>query len=87
MAEYDSEVAKEKGLPFLEVNVNDADIYKKYRHILLHQFPMKRELKYPTYLLVENPQGDFVVQGEIVGSCSREEFSDRLDSLRTASKA
>lgn len=85
MAEFDSAVADQMGFSFVNVDVNDAEIYGKYRQVLLHRFPLKREVKYPTYLLVKEPRGDSAVLGEIVGSCSREDFSERLDSFRTSS--
>lgn len=85
MAEYDRSVAEAEGLDFINVDVRDAEAYKEYREILLQRFPLKREIKYPTYLLVEDLKGDFTIHGEMIGSSPKEEFAAQLSRLRNQS--
>lgn len=42
-AAYDSRIANELGLAFVDVNLRDPDIYRRFRLVLLHQYPLKKE--------------------------------------------
>lgn len=64
-ATYDSRIAKELGLAFVDVDLRDPDINGRFRLVLLHQYPLKKELKVPTYILTDDPEGTFTVHGEI----------------------
>lgn len=81
MAGFDSRMATDMGLEFIDVNMKNLQSYRHYRRILLQQHPLRRELELPTYFLVLDPDGDFHVQGEIVGSMTQENFRQRLEAL------
>ena len=78
MAGFDSAVADRLGMDFIDVNMNDRQSDHPYRKILLHHHPIEQEIAYPTYLLVHQPDGDFRIQGEIVGSLSQGSFRSRI---------
>ena len=44
MAFYDQKVAEELGLQFVDVKMQDTATYRKYRKILLAQYPDKAEM-------------------------------------------
>ena len=39
--------------------MQDTVMYRKYRNILLEQYPNKEGMGWPTYLLVKDPDSDF----------------------------
>jgi hypothetical protein len=81
MAFYDRKVAEELGFDFVDVKMQDTATYRKYRKILLAQYPDKAEMGWPTYLLCESPEGEFKVLGEVKGGHPKGEFRDRLQEL------
>jgi hypothetical protein len=78
MAVFDLAVAARFGMDFIDVNMNECQSDQPYRKILLHHHPIEQEIAYPTYLLVHQPDGDFRIQGEIVGSLSEASFRSRI---------
>ena len=94
MAHYDAKVAEELGLPFVSVMLQDTETYRKYRKILLAQYPSKEGMGWPTYLVVTDVEEDFVIHGELKGGMPKGDFRQRLqeivpalDSLQTSSPA
>lgn len=85
MADYDSRIAKELGLGFVEVDLMAPEIYRRYRAVLLHQHPLKQELRIPAYVLVEEPEGSFRIHGEISGDIPEDRFRALLQELITSS--
>ncbi len=81
MSFFDSKVAKELGLDFISVKLQDTEVYRKYRPILLKQYPTKEGMGWPTYLLVDNPEGKFNVVGELKGGISKGDYRERLEKL------
>jgi hypothetical protein len=81
MAFYDEKVATELGLEFIDVKMQDTATYKQYRKILLTQYPDKSTMGWPTYLLCENPQGEFKIVGEIKGGHPKGEFRTKLQNI------
>ena len=78
MSFFDSKVANELGINFINVKLQDTLIYKKYRKILLKQYPTKEGMGWPTYLLVINPDNEFEIIGELKGGISKGEFREKL---------
>ena len=60
MSNYDARVAEELGLQFVSVLLQDTHTYRRYRKVLLAQYPNKEGMGWPTYLVVSNPESDFV---------------------------
>lgn len=81
MSHYDAKVAEELGCSFISVMLQDLEAYKKYRRILLAKYPKKEGMGWPTYLLVNEPDGDFAIQGEIKGGSQKGEFRIKLQAL------
>jgi hypothetical protein len=81
MAFYDRKVAEELGFDFVDVKMQDTATYRKYRKILLAQYPDKAEMGWPTYLLCESPEGNFKILGEVKGGHPKGEFRERLQEL------
>ena len=81
MSHYDSKVTEELGLVFINVMLQDTQVYRKYRNILLAKYPNKKGMGWPTYLLVENPEDDFKILGEIKGGMSKGDFRSKVLSL------
>ena len=81
MSHYDSLVCEELGCIFINVMLQDTVNYRKYRKILLSQFPNKEGMGWPTYLIVNNPDDDFNVIGELKGGMSKGDFRSRLLNL------
>lgn len=81
MSFYDQKVAKELGIDLIEVKMQDTATYRKYRNVLLSQYPDKSQMGWPTYLLCESPEDDFKVLGEIKGGHPKGEFRKRLADL------
>ena len=81
MSFYDSKVANELDVDFISVKLQDTNVYRKYRSILLKQYPTKEGMGWPTYLLVDNPNGDFRIIGELKGGIAKGDFRERLSKL------
>lgn len=84
MSFYDQKVARELGLDFIDVKMQDTGTYRKYRNILLSQYPDKSEMGWPTYILCEEPEGEFSVLGEVKGGHPKGEFRNRLRAVLEA---
>lgn len=92
MAIYDQKVAAELGLGFIDAKMQDTATYRKYRKILLRQYPTKAGMGWPTYLLCEScceswcegPDDSFRILGELKGGCPQGEFRRRLQDLLSA---
>ncbi|MGB5136589.1 MAG: thioredoxin family protein [Prochlorococcaceae cyanobacterium] len=84
MSAFDAKVAEELGLTYLVVNLRSPDIYRRYREVLLRQYPLKRELKLPTYILVDDPEGEFTIHGDISGGLPESMFRSRLQELMSS---
>ena len=81
MSFFDSKVADELGLEFISVKLQDTTVYRKYRPILLKKYPTKEGMGWPTYLLVNNPDSDFEIIGELKGGIAKGGFRERLANL------
>jgi hypothetical protein len=81
MAFYDQKVAEELGLAFVDIKMQDTVTYRKYRQILLAQYPDKAEMGWPTYLICEDPEGEFKIIGEVKGGHPKGEFRSRLQEV------
>ena len=82
MSNYDARVAEELGLQFVSVLLQDTHTYRRYRKVLLAQYPNKEGMGWPTYLLVSAPeQPDFVIHGELKGGMAKGDFRERLLAL------
>lgn len=80
MAFYDEKVAKELNLDFVDIKMQDTATYRKYRQVLLSRYPDKAEMGWPTYLICDEPEGDFAVIGEVRGGHPKGEFRRRLQA-------
>tara|TARA_Y100001968_G_scaffold136799_1_gene124965 strand:+ start:5589 stop:5897 length:309 start_codon:yes stop_codon:yes gene_type:complete len=81
MSFFDSKVSQELGLELINVKLQDTIVYRKYRPILLKQYPNKEGMGWPTYLLVKDPEGEFEIIGELKGGIPKGEFRKRLTKL------
>ena len=81
MSFYDLKVSNELGCEFIDVKLQDVNVYKLYRKILLEQYPNKEGMGWPTYLLVSNPTEDFKIHGVIKGGMPKGDFRNRLQEL------
>ena len=81
MSFYDQKVAKELNLDFIDVKMQDTATYRKYRQILLAQYPKKEEMGWPTYLVCDSPEGDFKIVGEVKGGHPKGEFRQKLKAV------
>ena len=81
MSFFDSKVADEFGVKFINVKLQDTLLYRKYRPILLKQYPNKEGMGWPTYLLVSEPEAEFTIIGELKGGIAKGEFRERLKKL------
>jgi hypothetical protein len=84
MAHYDAKVATELGLEFVSVMLQDTVTYRRYRKVLLSQYPNKEGMGWPTYLVVSDPEAEFVVHGEVKGGMAKGEFRERLTEVAAA---
>ena len=88
MSHYDAAVAEELGCSFVSVMLQDTEVYRRYRKILLTQYPNKEGMGWPTYLLVNNPEADFCILGELKGGMPKGDFRTKLRNLvETAAKS
>ena len=81
MSFYDAKVADELGLTFVDIKMQDTATYRKYRQVLLAQYPDKSDMGWPTYLICEDPEGDFKILGEVKGGHPKGEFRKRLQAI------
>lgn len=81
MAFYDQKVSTELGLEFIDVKMQDTATYRKYRQILLKQYPDKSEMGWPTYIVCSAPEGEFEIIGEVKGGHPKGEFRERLQAV------
>tara|TARA_B100001250_G_scaffold348614_1_gene319385 strand:+ start:596 stop:907 length:312 start_codon:yes stop_codon:yes gene_type:complete len=81
MSHYDSKVAEELGYPLISIKMQDTEMYRKYRKVLLAQYPSKEGMGWPTYLIVDCPDGDFKILGELKGGMPKGDFRNKLSSL------
>ena len=81
MSHYDGKVAEDLGCSFISVMLQDTEMYRKYRKILLKQYPNKEGMGWPTYLLVNDPDGDFSIEGELKGGMPKGDFRTKLAEL------
>jgi len=78
MAHYDAKVATELGAELITVMLQDTDTYRRYRKVLLAQYPNKDGMGWPTYLVVSDPEGAFTIHGELKGGMPKGEFRRKL---------
>ncbi|MCP4972118.1 MAG: thioredoxin family protein [Prochlorococcus sp.] len=81
MSHYDGAVATELGCEFVSVMLQDTEMYRKYRKILLQQYPKKEGMGWPTYLIVSDPEGDFTIHAELKGGMPKGDFRTKLAAL------
>ena len=81
MSFYDAKVANELGLEFVDIKMQDTATYRKYRQVLLAQYPNKADMGWPTYLICEDPEGEFKILGEVKGGHPKGEFRKRLQAV------
>lgn len=81
MSFYDAKVAKELNLEFIDVKMQDTATYRKYRQILMTQYPDKKEMGWPTYIVCSDPEGEFQIIGEVKGGHPKGEFRSRLQAI------
>tara|TARA_Y100001968_G_scaffold289614_1_gene292760 strand:+ start:814 stop:1122 length:309 start_codon:yes stop_codon:yes gene_type:complete len=81
MSHYDLKVSQELGCEFIDIKLQDTLTYRKYRHILLSQYPDKKGMGWPTYLLVSNIDTENKVIGELKGGMSKGEFRENLSGI------
>ncbi len=81
MSRFDHKIADELGLRFVEVKLDDAPTYRKYRKILMDQVPDKASMGWPTYILADDPEGTFSVLGMVKGGHPKGEFRAQVRAL------
>ncbi len=81
MSHYDSKIAEELGLEFINVLMQDPQTYRKYRSILLKLYPKKEGMGWPTYILASNPDTDFEILGQVKGGMPKGQFRERVSNL------
>lgn len=81
MSFFDQKVVEELGLRFISVKMQDTETYRKYRKILLAQYPNKAEMGWPTYLICDAPEGEFKILGEVKGGHPKGDFRSRLQTV------
>lgn len=84
MSFYDKKVVEDLGLEFVDVKMQDTNTYKKYRKILLTQYPDKSQMGWPTYLVCDLPKAEFRILGEVKGGHPKGEFRNRLQGIVNA---
>ncbi|MEO0351422.1 MAG: thioredoxin family protein [Cyanobacteria bacterium P01_A01_bin.15] len=81
MSFYDAKVADELGLAFVDIKMQDTATYRKYRQVLLSLYPNKADMGWPTYIICEEPEGEFQILGEVKGGHPKGEFRKRLQAV------
>ena len=84
MSHYDELVSTELGFTFVSVMLQDTETYRRYRRVLLAQYPNKEGMAWPTYLVVSDPEGSFTIHGELKGGMPKGDFRQRLSALLPA---
>jgi hypothetical protein len=84
MAFYDKKVVEELGLDFVDVKMQDTATYRKYRKVLLTQYPNKADMGWPTYFICDDLDGEFEIVGELKGGIPKGEFRSRLKGVLEA---
>ncbi|MBD2771636.1 thioredoxin family protein [Iningainema tapete] len=87
MSFYDKKVAEELGLQFIDVKMQDTATYRKYRQILLSQYPDKSQMGWPTYIICNSPEGEYQILGEVKGGHPKGEFRSRLQEVLNTANA
>jgi hypothetical protein len=87
MSFYDQKVATELNLDFIDVKMQDTATYRKYRKILLAQYPKKEDMGWPTYIVCDSPDADFSILGEVKGGHPKGEFRSRLQAILDSSNS
>ncbi len=81
MSFYDRKVAQELNLDFIDVKMQDTATYRKYRKILMTQYPNKEDMGWPTYIVCDSPESDYTIIGEVKGGHPKGEFRSRLQEI------
>lgn len=81
MSFYDRKVANELNLEFIDVKMQDTATYRKYRPILMAQYPNKEGIGWPTYIVCDAPEGDFNILGQVKGGHPKGQFRTRLQAI------
>ena len=81
MSFYDEKVVKELDLDFVDIKMQDTTTYRKYRSVLLKQYPNKADMGWPTYIVCDDPEGNFRIVGEVKGGHPKGEFRQRLKAV------
>ncbi len=81
MSHYDASVSEELGCSFVSVMLQDTEIYRRYRRVLMAHYPNKEGMGWPTYLVVSDPEGEFEIHGELKGGMPKGDFRTRLQAL------
>lgn len=81
MSFYDAKVSEELGLAFVDIKMQDTATYRKYRQVLLTQYPDKADMGWPTYIICEEPEGEFKILGAVKGGHPKGEFRKRLQAV------
>jgi len=84
MSHYDASVCVELGCTFVSVMLQDTEVYRRYRKVLMAQYPNKEGMGWPTYLVVTDPEGEFTIHGELKGGMPKGDFRTRLSALLPA---
>ena len=84
MSHYDAAVCDELGCTLISVMLQDTELYRRYRLVLLARYPDKQGMGWPTYLLVSEPDGEFTIHGELCGGMPKGDFRQRLTALLPA---
>ena len=85
MSFYDKNVVEELGLNFIDVKMQDIEIYRKYRRILLSQYPDKSKMGWPTYIICDSPEDEFKIIGEVKGGYPKGEFRSLIQEVLDSS--
>ncbi|MBM5819705.1 MAG: thioredoxin family protein [Cyanobacteria bacterium K_DeepCast_150m_m2_101] len=81
MSHYDAAVSTELGCSFVSVMLQDTEAYRRYRRVLLAQYPDKQGMGWPTYLVVSDPEGEFTIHGELKVGMPKGDFRTLLSGL------
>tara|TARA_R100000458_G_scaffold38340_1_gene35873 strand:- start:2425 stop:3198 length:774 start_codon:yes stop_codon:yes gene_type:complete len=86
MSHYDSKIANELGLGFVNVSMQDRPAYRKYRDILSSQYPKKggvhEGMGYPTYFIMKDKE----LLGTILGGMDKGTFRERVNRILDRSR-
>ncbi len=81
MSHYDSKVSEELGAVFVDVKMQDTATYRKFRHILMKQYPNKEGMGWPTYIVVNDLDNDYSILGEVKGGHQKGDFRKLLQEI------